>query len=78
MRNPKATASDPLLWSALQGYNLNNGALTLADIAEDEIFLFKKRAFIKNKKRRTRVLCTEVKNGKQYLIPLIAEVERVD
>ena len=79
MKNPKAAASsDPVLWKALQEFNNNKLEFTLADIAENEAFEFKGRVFRKLKKRRTRVLCQELKNGKQYLIPEIAEVKRVD
>lgn len=78
MKKPKAaTSSDPILWKALQEYNGSTPELTLADIAEDETFVFKGRIFRKLKKRRTRVLCQELKNSKQYLIPEIAEVDRV-
>ena len=79
MRNPKAAASsDPGLWRALQHYNSSNGALTLADIAENEQFIFKQRIFIKQQKKRTRALCLDTGNGRQYLIPEIAEVKKVD
>ena len=78
MRNPKAAASsDPALWKVLQRHNANAAIITLADIAENENFIFKNRLFQKQQKKRTRVLCLELNNGRQYLIPEIAEVKRV-
>lgn len=79
MRNPKAAASsDPILWKALQQHNLVDDHLTLVDIPDNEKFVFRKRSFTRLKKRRTRVLCQEVSSGKQYLIPEIAQVSRLD
>jgi len=78
MRNPKAAAaSDPELWRALQKYNEQDSQLTLAEIAVGGQFVFKNRTFLKIKKRRTRVLCQDVNNGKQYLIPEVAEVSEL-
>lgn len=78
IRKPKAAASsDPILWQVLQKFNQTSAATTLAEIAENERFRFKKREFIKLKKRRTRVLCQEVNTRRQYLIPEIAEVHKV-
>ena len=75
MLNPKASsASDPLLWQAL---NPSSKIETLLiDLEDGSHFEFKNRSFKKKSKRRTRVLCEDLKNGKKYLIPGIAAVER--
>lgn len=73
--NPKASsASDANLFLGLKKFD-EKAALTLNDIDEGVSFIFKNRVFRKEKIRRTRVLCTDVSTGKQYLISKIAEVE---
>lgn len=76
MSNPKASsASDPKLWQALNPSTI--ASFTLNDVENGASFEFKSRTFRKITKRRTRVLCEDVRNGKKYLIPAIAEVEPI-
>ena len=78
LKNPRASLSaDPRLWAILFPLN-NENALCVKDINDGEDFLFKKRLFKKVKSRRTRALCHEAKSGNNYLIPLHAEIEKID
>lgn len=79
MRNPKAsTAGDPALVRVLSKYDPEGqNYLTLADIAFGEEFTFRKRGFRKLEKKRTRAVCLDLRNRKRYLIPEMAEVERL-
>lgn len=77
MRNPKAsTSGDPSLVKVLATYD--EGAVdtfTLEDVPIDEEFIFRKRSFRKLELKRTRAVCLDLKNGKKYLIPQMAEIE---
>lgn len=77
MRNPKAsTAGDPALVKALAVYSPEEAdQFTLADLAPGSEFTFRKRAFRKLEKKRTRSLCLDLANKKRYLIPEMAEVK---
>ena len=77
MRNPKAsTAGDPILVKVLAQYDENQkDLLTINDLAIGAEFIFRKRAFRKLEKKRTRVLCKDLENGKKYLIAGIAEIK---
>lgn len=76
MKNPKAsTSGDPALVRALAVYQPDSASvLTLADVSLGEEFAFRKRAFRKLEKKRTRAVCLDLANNKRYLIPEIAEV----
>jgi hypothetical protein len=76
MINPKAAAgSDPKLWAALKNYDSITTIPTLDSVKEGDTFIFRKKEFVKIEKRRTRVLCKEIKSGRLYLIPGIADVQ---
>lgn len=76
LKNPKASLSaDPLLWKLLFPNN-DTGGLSIEDIEIGENFKFKNRIFKKVKTRRTRALCFESKTGNNYLIPLVAKIEK--
>ncbi len=78
MRNPKAAAaSDPDLWRALKTYDENSADKTLDELSVGTQFIFRKKNYQKIEKRRTRVLCKELKSGKLYLIPAIASIETI-
>lgn len=79
MRNPKAsTAGDPQLVKVLATYDEGNEtAFTLGDIPSGNEFTFRKIAFRKLETKRTRAVCLDLKNGKKYLIPEMAEVNPV-
>lgn len=79
MKNPKATSSsDPILSITLRKYDEQKGLVHLGEINAGAIFKLNTRIFKKKAKRRTRVLCEEVKSGKKYLISQIALVEHLD
>lgn len=77
MRNPKAsTSGDPSLVKALAAYDKGSvDVFILEDLPLGDEFTFRKRSFRKLEKKRTRALCLDLKNGKKYLIPEMAEVE---
>lgn len=81
MTNPKASScGDPELYKALRSFDnlhTNKDLIHLSELEDGVTFLFKKRTFMKEQKRRTRSLCQEVSTGKKYLIPDIALVEVV-
>ncbi len=78
LKNPKASLSaDPRLW-AIMFPNNNEDALYVNDIKDGKEFIFKERVFKKVKSRRTRALCYEAKSGNNYLIPLLAKIEKID
>ncbi|MCF6361337.1 MAG: SprT-like domain-containing protein [Cyclobacteriaceae bacterium] len=78
LKNPKASLSaDPRLWAILFPSNDEN-AIYVNDIEDGEDFIFKQRMFKKVKSRRTRALCYEAKSGNNYLIPLLAEIKKIE
>ncbi len=77
LKNPKASLSaDPQLWAILFP-NDDKNATYIKDINEGDEFIFKQRVFKKVKSRRTRALCYELKTGNNYLIPLLAKIEKI-
>ena len=79
MKNPKASSyADQNLMMALRNYDLNKiNQLVLGDLEIGAVFKINNRVFKKEATKRTRVLCQEVKSSRKYLIPKIAEVERL-
>jgi len=78
MRNPKAAAgSDPKLWLALKDFNQEADDCILNTLADGSSFIFKKKQFVRIEKRRTRILCREVRSKRLYLIPGIADIKLV-
>jgi SprT protein len=80
MVNPKASSfADADLTRALRSFDKNAAQYTaLSDIPEGSIFLFQGRYFVKGKLKRTRVLCSEVKSKRKYLVPaevLVSDVQ---
>ena len=79
MRNPKASSgADPALVRALNGEDPNQTLPLLEDLKVGEAFRFRGRVFVKGALRRTRVLVTDPRTQRKYLIPKIAEVEPVE
>lgn len=78
LKNPKASsAADKNLFLALQFFNNNQeneGEIILEKILPEKKFKFKNRIFQKKQDRKSRVLCLEIKTGKQYLITKTAPV----
>ncbi len=75
MKNPKASmGADVELWHALNRYNQEESGSTLFDLADEAIFSYKNKTYKKLSKRRTRVMCKEIKTKRKYLIPGIVTV----
>ena len=65
-KKPKASScTDKVLYGVLQK---NRGSKKVFDVPEQGEFVFKNRKFKLLAKKRTRVLCQEIKTGQQYLI----------
>lgn len=78
MTNPKASScSDPNLTAAIRSFNKKKNEISLHELSPGEKFVFNKRVFIKEEIKRTRYICMEVKTGKRFLIPKIAEVKKM-
>jgi hypothetical protein len=79
MRKPKASSSaDPELVKALRKYdNKGEVQLTVSDLEPGSIFHLDGKKFRLEHKRRTRYLCTNLQNKRQYLISGIAIIEAV-
>lgn len=78
MKNPAAaTCTDKGLYLALRNYDdEDETTILLRDIQEGATFSIQNgRTFIKGRKKRTRFLCTEIRNKKQYLINQLAHVK---
>ena len=76
MKNPKAsTANDHSLYSAISDFDKNAEQLRIIDLSIGEQFLFKNRSFELLEKKRTRALCLDLRDGKKYLIPMIALIQ---
>lgn len=76
-RDPKAaTASHAPLYQSLRRYDqYPEGTLRLSEVPENQIFILRNRTFIKHQRRRTRFLCTDQQNGRQYTVPAEAMVQ---
>jgi len=72
MASPKASSfSDAELTQLFRSLNeREKNAVLLSQIPEGSIFHLHGRWFKKGKLRRTRVLCSEVKTRRQYLVPV--------
>jgi SprT protein len=75
IQNPKASScSDVNLLKALRLQDLEPAGTTLEELPAGSIFTFNERTFRKIQKRRTRILCEDLGNGKKYLIAVVAFV----
>lgn len=79
LQNPAASTSGYLPLSvALRAYDAaDESQLLLATLDQGSKFLFKERTFIKEETKRTRALCTDLANGRRYLISEGAQVRKV-
>lgn len=76
MKNPKAsTVNDHALYSAIGEFDKNAKQLRIIDLPVGEQFFFKSRSFELLEKKRKRALCLDIRDGKKYLISLIAPIE---
>lgn len=71
MQNPKASSfADAELTRAFRLFDKNADKFAcLSDIPEGSIFRFQDRFFKKGKLKRTRIVCSEIKTKRNYLIP---------
>ena len=77
-KSPKAAVgADPQLQQTLLALD-GSTDLLLDSLGKGAKFTFKGRHFKYDEKRRTRALVTELGTKKQYTIPLVARVERID
>lgn len=76
LENPKAsTLTDTTLYLALKKFDKGNDLTLVQDLAVGARFHFKAKEFEKVEKRRKRILCKEIKTGKQFLFSPLAEVD---
>ena len=80
MANPRATTyTDLQLTSAFRNYDTTQQpVLFLLDVPVGGRFEIDGRGFEKLKNNRTRAVCKDLKNGKKYLVPKMAEVRWLD
>lgn len=80
MANPKASSmSDVHLATALKQYDeQEEGFVSISELATGDVFRLKKRTFKKLETRRTRYLCQDLRNSKNYLIHKTAMVEQLE
>ena len=79
MKNPKASSSSDLkLMKALKEYDIGEKHLILADLEVGHYFRLKGKAFLVQKKNRSRFLCTEIKSKRNFLVHSMAEVESIE
>ncbi|WP_017731272.1 SprT family zinc-dependent metalloprotease [Nafulsella turpanensis] len=79
LQKPAASSSGYLPLSlALRRYDTGiEESLLLAHLDQGSKFIFKDRTFVKEGKKRTRAICTDLGNGRKYLIPEGAQVKKV-
>lgn len=77
LNNPKATSfSDPHLTALFRKYDpASQHKVLLSHLHEGDTFTLSGKQFRKGALQRTRVLCTELKTRRQYLVARDAEVE---
>lgn len=79
IQHPKASSfADSKLTAVLRSFDPAHKQLPpLSEVPEGSIFKLNGRYFKKGKVRRTRILCSEVKTKRQYLVPADALVTDV-
>jgi hypothetical protein len=80
MANPKASSfADADLTKAFRFFDKNASQFAcLSDLPEGSIFQFQHRYFKKGKLKRTRIVCSDIKTKRNYLIPaevLVSDVQ---
>jgi SprT protein len=68
LKNPKASSYSDTHLNKFLNSNFNQSITRVADTPMDKPFVLGKRTFVKEKKLRTRFLCTDLGNNKKYLI----------
>lgn len=75
LKNPKASScADPALYRTLSQFD-EEPKVFLSDITVGSSFKLGNRIFRKEKLRRTRYVCEEIKTGRKYLISKSAQVK---
>ena len=78
MKNPKASSqADQRLVLVLRKYDKLQSGKMLFELALGDFFKLNNRVFKKVKSRRSRIVCEEVKTGRNFLITAVAPVEVV-
>jgi SprT protein len=78
LSNPKASScSDPLLYQLLKQYDRPNELIFLSSLSPGDHFMFHNHHYQYLEKKRTRIVCKHMKNGRKYLINQIAEVKPI-
>jgi hypothetical protein len=78
LKDPMASSySDSKLTQVFRKYDGGEQPVFLNQINMGMTFSFHGKIFRKGKIRRTRVLCTELKTGIEYLVPVDAEIKLV-
>lgn len=81
LKNPKASSSSDLfLVKEMSKYDQKSENLEeifLCDLIPGKRFLLSGREFEKGESRRTRVICREIKTGKNFLIAQLAKVNPI-
>ncbi len=76
MNRPKAASgSDVSLLRVLRSFDPEDDLMNLECLSTKALFTFKGRPYQKLATRRTRVLCKNLNNGRNYLIALMARVK---
>lgn len=80
LKDPAASScNDIALFSALRKYDKENGAVQIATLENNTLFMLKDgRTFRKEYLRRKRFACTEIRTGRLYLFSPVAEVYLVN
>jgi hypothetical protein len=78
LKDPMASSySDSHLTQIFRRYSGEAPPVILQHIQEGMHFKLRGKLFKKGKLRRTRVLCLELKSGREYLVPVDAEISEV-
>ncbi len=79
LKNPAATScSDPHLTRVLSQYNDGSkNEIMLFDIPIGSYFQFRNKVYQSLEKKRTRLVCLEIKTGRKYLINGVAQVKPI-
>lgn len=79
LKDPMASSySDSRLTQLFRRYDGGEQPVFLNQIQMGASFSLRGKIFRKGKVRRTRVLCTEIKTGTEYLVPADAEIKLLD
>ena len=68
LKNPKASSYSDIHLNEFLNSTFNESITRVIDAPMDKPFILGKRTFVKEKKLRTRFLCTDLGNNKKYLI----------